>query len=202
MALQPTQHRQHGSDEVAGGLTVPICLGDQVHGDLGVGVAGKLHAGLLQLVAQGGEVLDDAVVDDGDLAGGVAMRVCVAVGGTAVGRPAGVPQAGGAAQGPRRHLGDRVLEVLQPAGTATDGEFALVVNQSDSRRVVAPVLHPAQCVHDDSAGGGLPDISDDSAHSDQGNAAGVAGPATRDANGVLRRRPVCAEGGIWPELSP
>ena len=49
------------------------------------------------------------------------------------------------------------LEVLQPAGTATDGEFALVVNQSDSRRVVAPVLHPAQCVHDDSAGGGLPD---------------------------------------------
>ena len=120
VALEPAQHRQHGRDEVAGGLAVAICLGDQVHGDLGVGVAGELDAGGLQLVAQGGEVLDDAVVDDGDLAGGVAVRVRVAVGGTAVGRPAGVPQAGGAGQGPRRHLGER-LPPGWPAGRHGDG---------------------------------------------------------------------------------
>ena len=38
--------------EVAGGLAVVICLRHQVHGDLGVGVAGELHAGGLQLLAQ------------------------------------------------------------------------------------------------------------------------------------------------------
>ena len=97
VALQPAQHRQHGSDEIACRLAVPVRLRHQMHGDLGVGVAGKLHAGLLQLVAQGGEVLDDAVVNDGDLAGGIAMRVCIAVGGATVGGPASVAQAGGAA---------------------------------------------------------------------------------------------------------
>ena len=71
-----------------------------------------------------GEVLDDAVVDDGDLAGGVAVRVGVAVGGPAVGGPAGVAQAGGAGQRLRRRLGHRRLEVGQPAGATAHGEPA------------------------------------------------------------------------------
>ena len=69
-----------------------------MHGDLGVGVAGKFHPDRLQIAAQGGEVLDDAVVDDRDLHGGVAMRVGVAVGRPAVGGPAGVAQPGVPAQ--------------------------------------------------------------------------------------------------------
>ena len=59
---------------------------------LGVGVAGELHAGVLEFAAQGGEVLDDPVVHHGELAGGVAVRVRVAVGGPAVGGPSGVAQ--------------------------------------------------------------------------------------------------------------
>ena len=170
VALQPAQHGQHGAGEVAGRFTVVIRLGHQVHGDLGVGVAGKLHAGRLQLMAQGREVLDDAVVDDGDLAGGVAVRVRVAVGGAPVGGPAGVAQAGAAGQRRRRHFGQRRLQVGQPAGATADGEFAVAVDQGDSRRVITAVLHPAQRVHDDLAGSALPDIADNSAHSEQGSA--------------------------------
>ena len=90
MALKAAQHGQHGGDEVAGGVAVVVLVGDQVHGDLGVGVAGEIHAGSFQLAAQGREVLDDPVVDDRDLDGGVAMRVCVSVRGPAVGGPARV----------------------------------------------------------------------------------------------------------------
>ena len=63
---------------------------------LGVGLAGELRAVLLQLVAQLAEILDDAVVHDRELVGGVRMRVVL--GRLAVGRPAGVADADGALQ--------------------------------------------------------------------------------------------------------
>ena len=126
VALQPAQHGQHRGGEVTGRLAVVIRLGHQVHRDLGVGVAGELHAGRLQLAAQHSEVLDDAVVDDGDLAGGVAVRVRVAVGGPAVGGPAGVAQAGACRPAPpapsRPSAG---LQVGQPAGPTAHGELAV-----------------------------------------------------------------------------
>ncbi len=179
VALQPAQHGQHGAGEVAGCFAVTIGLGHQVHCDLGVGVAGEFHTGRLQLMAQGREVLDDAVVDDGDLAGGVAVRVRIAVGGAAVGRPAGVAQAGAAGPRIRRHLGHGALEVGQPAGATSDSKFAVTVDQGESRRVVAAVLHPAQRVHDDLAGGAPPDVADNSAHSDQGSASDRPGRLAR-----------------------
>ena len=145
-----------------------VLLGDQVDGHLGVGVAGELDAGGLQLVAQRRVVLDDAVVDDGDLARRVAMRVRVAVGGTSVGGPAGVTEAGAAGQRRRVGLGERALQVGQPAGAPTYRELAAPVDQRDARRVVAPVLHPAQRVDDDVKGRPMPDVADDSAHSPSG----------------------------------
>ncbi len=107
MALQPAQHREHGGREVACGVAVSVLLGDQVNSDLGVGVAGELHTGGFQLGAQHGEVLDDPVVDDGDPSGGVAVRVGVAIGGSAVGGPTGVAQAGAAGKAGGVGLGQR-----------------------------------------------------------------------------------------------
>ena len=43
MALQPGQHGEDGLREIACGVAVVVLPGDQVHGDLGVGVAGELH---------------------------------------------------------------------------------------------------------------------------------------------------------------
>ena len=81
-------------------------------------------AAALELVAQGGEVLDDAVVHDGDRAGAVGVRVGVAVGRRAVGGPAGVadPGVGCARAGrparPRR--GRRGGSTSLPARLVTD----------------------------------------------------------------------------------
>ena len=64
----------------------------------------KVGPGIHQLLLQFGEVLDDAVVDEGELAVVAEVRVRVAVGRAAVGRPAGVADAGVAvgAAAPRR----------------------------------------------------------------------------------------------------
>ena len=80
-----------------------------MHSHLGVGVTGELHARGFQFSAHDGVVLDDAVVDDRDLPGGVTVRVSVAVGRPAVGRPAGMPQAGAARKGARVGFGQRSL---------------------------------------------------------------------------------------------
>ena len=58
-------------------------------------------------------VLDDAVVDDGDVARGVGVGVGVAVGGLAVGGPARVADADGALQ-PLGQGGDQVVDAPGP----------------------------------------------------------------------------------------
>ena len=120
-----------------------VLPGDQVHGDLGVGVAGELHAGGLQLTAQPGEVLDDPVVHDRDLHGGVAVRVRVAVGRPAVGGPAGMAQPGVPAARYRIGGVQRGFQVDQPPGAAAHRQSATAVDQRDTGGVVAAVLHPA-----------------------------------------------------------
>ena len=117
-----------------------------------------------QLGAQRREVLDDPVVDDRDLAGGVAVRVGVAVGGPAMRGPTGVAEAGTAHEAGVVGFGEIGLEVGQPTGPAVHGQPAVAVDQRDTRRVVSAVLHAAQRVDDDAAGRTLPDVADDSAH--------------------------------------
>lgn len=171
VAFEPLQHREHRGGEIARSVALGVLAGHQVHGDLGVGVAGELDARGLQFGAQGREVLDDAVVDDGDLARGVAVRVCVAVGGPAVGGPAGVAQAGAAAQAVTVvavGLGERGLQVGQPSGAAADRQPAVAVDQGDTCGVVSAVLHPAQRVDHDVAGRAVPYVADDSTHSEPG----------------------------------
>ncbi len=89
-AVGPLQGRAHGRREVT-----LVGLLDQVGDGLGVGLGAEDVTGRLELVAQLDEVLDDAVVDDRQLAGAVDVRVGVEVVGAAVRRPARVAQAGG-----------------------------------------------------------------------------------------------------------
>ena len=107
-ALEPGQRVADGVGQVA-----PVGLLDEVGDRLGVGLGGQRVAAGLEPVAQLAEVLDDAVVDDRDLAGAVAVRVGVEVVRPAVGRPARV---GEADRGVRRPVGDGGLEVDQLAG--------------------------------------------------------------------------------------
>ena len=66
--------------------------------DFGVGLAGEGVAPCLEFFPQGGMVLDDAVVDEGDPFSGKVWMGVVG-GGGAMGRPAGVGDAECAAEG-------------------------------------------------------------------------------------------------------
>jgi hypothetical protein len=156
-----------GADEPGAGLAhraERVCARldrhvDQVGDQLGVRLGADRATGPLQLLAQLPVVLDDAVVDDGDRAGSVRMRV--ALGRLAVGRPARVANADVAAERP---VAQDLLEVAQLAhGPAhLDGRAAY---DGDPGGVVAPVLQPLQAVEQHvHRVRFVPDESDDSTH--------------------------------------
>ena len=118
----------------------------QVDDDLGVGLALEPEALGLQLLPQGGIVLDDAVVDDGELVVVAHMGVCVCIGGFPVGGPAGVTDAGCTGHGVTTL--DLCVQVLDHA----DGFFhmdAVLSQNSDAGRVIASVLQLLQAIQQD-----------------------------------------------------
>ena len=93
----------------AGRLARGHFVGDEEGGDFGIGFGGEAMALGGEFLAQSLEVLDDAVVDDGEAVAGV--RVGVALGRLAVGRPAGVADADRTAERMGGELGLEVLEL-------------------------------------------------------------------------------------------
>ena len=84
----------------------------------------------------------------------------VDVGRRAVGRPAGVADAGLAGEA----LGQPGLQVAHPAGLLVHAAVPASGEHGDAGRVVAAVLQPGQALEQE-RGGLLPaDVSDDSAH--------------------------------------
>ena len=164
MPLQAAHDGQHGGDEIAGSFAVLVGPGHQMNGHLGVGVAGELDTVFLKFGAQGGVVLDDAVMHHGELSGRVAVRMRVTVGRAAVGGPSGVTDPCSSTQTVGICLGQGSFQIGQSTGPAPDCEPTVTVEYGQPGRVVAPVLHPAQCVDHDIAGGPVPHIRHDSAH--------------------------------------
>ena len=134
---------------------------DLVDHHFGVGLGGEAVAGAFQLPAHGLVVLDDAVVDDGDLvAGDVGMGVFV--GRAAVGGPAGVGDAGAAGDG-------RLLQGFGQLGhlarAADPMELAVVAEHGDAGGVVASVLQAPQAFQEDFHYVAFGDRAYDSTHS-------------------------------------
>ena len=126
----------------------------------GVGLAFERDALALQKSLKRRVVLDDAVVNDRDLAGSVLVRVRVGLARPAVRGPARV-----------RDTHGRVLgRVVQARGQVVDASRALAhehaarVEQRDARAVVPPVFEPAQSLDQDGRGLALANVSHDSAH--------------------------------------
>ena len=89
---QPAHQQQRAPDAVLEAVVLHLAL-DEVRDDLRVGLGDELVALLLELLLQIEVVLDDAVVDDDDLAGAVAVRMGVLLGRPSVRRPARVADA-------------------------------------------------------------------------------------------------------------
>ena len=133
---------------------------DLVGEHLGVGLAREAVAGGGERRLALREVLEDAVVDDDDLAAAVRLRVRVGLGRPPVRRPARVPDSGAARRGAAGELLDEVAEL---SGRPVDREVA-VGERGDPGRVVAAVLEPLQPVEQERAGLTGSDVSNDAAH--------------------------------------
>ena len=154
-ALEPRQrHRDRG--DRAGALR--HLVGDEMGDHLGVGLGHELGAAGLELGAQLGEILDDAVVDHRDAVGRVGMGVDLVR--TAVGRPAGVADADGARE---RLLGEPDLEIAELTFGAAAGEAA-GLERRHARRIVAAVFQALQSIDHARRDRRLTEDSDDSAH--------------------------------------
>ena len=91
-----------GGVGLAGARVAGEFVFDEVGDDFGVGFGDEFVALGGELGLEGEVVFDDAVVDDDEGAGAVAVGVGVLLGGAAVGGPAGVADAEGALDGVAR----------------------------------------------------------------------------------------------------
>ena len=155
-ALDVAQRERHRLLEVAA-----IELADEMRQHLGVGLGAEGMAALDERLPDRGGVLDDAVVDDRDLAGLVGVRMRVGRGGRAVRGPAGMPDAEGTA---RQIAVELLLERGQLAGGLVDLE-AVAVDDRDAGGVVAAVLEAPEPVDEQVRRWAGTDVSDNAAHS-------------------------------------
>ena len=145
-------------------MRLGIGLFDQVCEDLGVGLALKVMTAALQLLAQLGKILDDAVVDDGDAAVTAGMRVGVDDGGLAVGGPTGMADAAGSVA---IDIGKLALQTRNLTHAADDVEVrrgALAHLERNARGVIAAVLHALKACDQDVLCNIRAGVADDSAH--------------------------------------
>ena len=149
-------------NRLPGGFGVLLHLFDEVGDDLGVGLGDELVALRSEFALQLEIIFDNAVVDDDDAAGAVAMGMGVLFGGAAVRGPAGVADAEGAVE---RMLAQNLFKVGELAWSATHFKRgAGRAAHGDARRVIAAVFQAPQPLDDDRNYFLWTDVADNSAH--------------------------------------
>ncbi len=132
--------------------------GDEMGDDLGIRLALELAPIGDELVAKRLEVLDDAVVDDGDRPDDV--RMSIVDGGSAVGGPAGVGDADRSAQRLARQLAGQVFEF---SFRSTARQLAMV-DGADAGAIVAAIFEALEAVEQPLRDQRFPDNRNDPAH--------------------------------------
>ena len=154
-AFETLQRVVGGAHRIAAGLQF---AGDEMGNDLGVGVAGERGAVAHELFLQLTEVLDDAVMHHRHQLGH--MRVGIGFDRLAVGRPAGMADAGVAHQ---RLALEPLLEIAQFAFGAPPAEMA-VLDGGDAGRIVAAIFQPLQRVDQLFSNRSFAEDANDAAH--------------------------------------
>ncbi len=172
-ALEAAAHVLHRLGEVRAGGDLGL---DEVRRDLGVGLRAQVVAGRLELGAQPGEVLDDAVVHERDPAVLAEVRVRVAVVGGAVRGPARVADAGH--RRGQRLVGERLVEVADLARALLERDPA-VDGERHPGGVVAAVLEPPESLDHHSLGLLRAHVTDDSTHGRNSTGGGPRSPPGR-----------------------
>ena len=159
--LGATEQAAHPAEGILQGEALVESFLNEVGDDLGVGFRGEVVAAIQEVLLKLEIVLDDAVVDDGEVLVAAGVGMAVGVGGVAVGGPAGVSQAGIALGnlhqgigGEAHHLADGLAEL----------EVAVFVADGDAGAIVSAVLQPLQPLKDNRPGGLSAYVSDYAAH--------------------------------------
>ena len=147
---------------------------DQLDQDLGVGLALKGIAPGGEHLLQGAIILDDAVVNNAHLGGGVGMAVHIA--GLPVGGPPGMPDA--AAAGGQLGLAQLFLQGRQ-AAFALDDPNPAPYGQSDAGRVIAPIFQFGQTIQQHILGRTFAHIAYNATHTKHLHAGSRPGPPVR-----------------------
>src|SRR5262245_19150082 len=126
--------------------------------DLGVGIGAELRARLLQLLAQLAEILDDAVVDDGETLRGVRVRIMF--GRSAVSGPAGVADSDRAGE---RLAHESGFEIAQLAFGSPARELA-AFESSNAGGIVAAIFEPLERIDQQARDRFAAENAHDSAH--------------------------------------
>ncbi len=142
------------------GADLVVVVADEMGEHFGVrlrdkGVAFGDEAFLEELV-----VFDDAVVDEGNFAGLVQVRVRVLVGGRTVRGPARVADTGGALGG---LLADERGQIVDAAGLLAQVEFA-VVQDAEPGGIVPAIFQTTQAFENDAGGGLGANVANDATH--------------------------------------
>jgi hypothetical protein len=137
-------------DRFTGRIRVELDLLNEVGDDFGVGLGDELVAFFNELALEVEVVFDDAVVDDDDAAGAVAVGVGVFFGGASVGGPAGVADAVGTVE---RMFAQDLFEVDELALGAADLNCgAGGAADGDAGGVIAAIFEAAQALDDGASG--------------------------------------------------
>ncbi len=128
---------------------------------LGVGVGAEFVSGLEQFFPERIVIFDDAVVNNGDFAGAVEVRMGIAIGRRPVRGPARV----GNAKTSRRRLGFQEARetLVNPAFFLAQEQIA-VLHHGDARAVVTAIFQPPQSFEQDGRDFFFSDVSNDAAH--------------------------------------
>ena len=142
------------------GVVIAVQIADQVRDDLGVRLADERDPLAPQPGLERAVVLDDPVMDDGDLARVIHVRVGIDRVRLAVRSPAGVADA--------QHVGvlgpvEDLFQGADPAAGLLDADAA-VPEQRDARGVIAPVLEPLEALDQDRLSGLPSQISNNTTH--------------------------------------
>ena len=152
-AFEPLAGKLHGPGEAAvGGVTaelVPVDVPEQGGRHFGVGLGLEGHALAQEFQLELGEVLDDAVVDQGQLAAVGQVRVRVLVRRAAVRGPARVADS---REGFRQRAGLQLRDEVAQFARLLPGRNGAVGNHRNARGVVAAVLQAPQSFKDNVQG--------------------------------------------------
>ncbi len=164
------QAREAGGDGIDRCLAAVELTGNEMGDDLGVGLRFEHIAIGLELCPQLAEILDNAVMNDGELGRGVRMRICLV--GLAMRRPARVADAD---QPFQRLARQPDLEILELALGAATGELP-ALERRDAGRIVAAIFEPPQRLDHLARDRFLAQNPDDAAHAHTSSAVAVRDP--------------------------